>query len=50
MPGQLSLMSESPTAFIIRRKISQHITLIRDHIYLLKYWLYGRLPFIEYYL
>jgi hypothetical protein len=45
MPGQLSLMSESPTAFIIRRKISQHITLIRDHVYLFTYWLQGQLPF-----
>jgi len=50
MSGQLSLMSESPVAYIIRRKVSQQITLIRDHVYLLKYWLYGRLPFLEYYI
>jgi len=50
MHGQLSLLSESPTAYIIRRKISQKIILVRDHIYLLKYWLCGRLPFLEYYI
>jgi hypothetical protein len=50
MSGQLSLMSESPVAYIIRRKIAQRINLIRDHVYLLKYWLCGRLPFLEYYL
>lgn len=50
MHGQLSLLSESPMAYIIRRKISQKIILIRDHIYLLKYWLCGRLPFLEYYI
>ena len=41
MSGQVSLLSESPLAYIIRRKISQKIILIRDHFYLLKYWLYG---------
>lgn len=50
MSGQVSLLSESPTAYIIRRKIAQKITLIRDHVYLLKYWLYGHLPFLEYYI
>lgn len=50
MSGQLSLMSESPVAYIIRRKIAQRINLIRDHVYLLKYWLYGQLPFLQYYI
>ena len=35
MSGQLALLSESPAAYIIRRRISQKIILIRDHaIYL----------------
>ena len=50
MTQQIILLSESPTAYIIRRKISQKIILIRDHLYLLKYWLYGHLPFLEYYI
>ena len=50
MSGQLALLSESPTAYIIRTRISQKINLIRDHLYLLKYWLCGRLPFLEYYI
>lgn len=50
MSGQVSLLSESPFAYIIRRKISQKIILIRDHVYLLKYWLCGHLPFLEYYI
>lgn len=50
MSGQVSLLSESPVAYIIRRKISQKIILIRDHVYLLKYWLCGHLPFLEYYI
>jgi hypothetical protein len=50
MSQQIILLSESPTAYIIRRKISQKIILIRDHLYLLKYWLYGHLPFLEYYI
>ena len=50
MPGQVSLLSESPVAYIIRRKISQKIILIRDHVYLLKYWLCGHLPFLEYFI
>jgi hypothetical protein len=50
MSGQIALLSESPTAYIIRRKIAQCTTLIRSHAYLLKYWLCGRLPFLEYYI
>ena len=50
MSQQIILLSESPTAYIIRRKISQNIILIRDHLYLLKFWLCGRLPFLEYYI
>lgn len=50
MSRQVLLLSESPTAYIIRRKISQKINLIRDHVYLLKYWLCGHLPFLEYYI
>ena len=50
MSGQVSLLSESPVVYIIRRKISQKIILIRDHLYLLKYWLCGHMPFLEYYI
>ena len=45
MSGQVSLLSESPVAYIIRRKISQKNILIRDHLYLLKYWLCGNMAF-----
>jgi hypothetical protein len=50
MSRQISLLSESPVAYIIRRKISQKIILIRDHLYLLKYWLCGNMPFLENYI
>ena len=50
MSGQIALLSESPTAYIIRRKITQQVVLIRDHLYLLRYLICGRLPFLEYYL
>lgn len=50
MSGQVALLSESPVAYIIRRRISQQVVLIRHHLYLLKYWLCGRLPFLEYYI
>lgn len=50
MTGQVSLLSQSPVTYIIRCKISQQIILIRNHVYLLKYWLCGRLPFLEYYI
>ena len=50
MSGQIALLSESPFVYIIRRRISQQVVLIRDHLYLLKYWLCGRLPFLEYYI
>ena len=50
MSSQISLLSESPVAYIIRRKISQKIILIRDHLYLLKYWLCGNMPFLEKYI